>query len=220
MQFIEVIFPCQNRPITRTYPTRYVYSRNKCEKQAKHSGIENIRSKHIKDRVESTTIVLNFCEFRPCGTSSLFRHFTGRCCEDKSINFLGNIGTNPLLYIGVKPQDVWSSLVTIIIIIHHEIGLERHVPASPKSLFRSLPSRLLPFGLQFQSSVNTNYYIRFTSPHFCNNKYYQLLCTKFEFAFRIMKHIPNPTVSSEGFSISQPPKMCCLHICHNAMTCQ
>ena len=57
-------------------------------------------------------------------------------------------------------------IAIIIIIIHHELGRHRPVPASSNSLFRSLPSRLLPFGLQFQSSVSTNYYITCTSPHF------------------------------------------------------
>ena len=103
---------------------------------------------------------------------------------------------------------MWSSLV----IIHHELGLDGHVPASSKSLFKSLSSRLLPLGLKFRSSVKTNYYITCTGPHFCNNKHYQLFCTKFVFVFRIMKHTPNPTISSEGFSISQPPQMRCLHM--------
>jgi len=99
---------------------------------------------HIKDCVESATIVLNFCSFTPCGISGLFRNFTGQCCEGESITFPDNMTTNPLCYIGVKPQDVWSTLVIIIIIIiHHELGLDRPVSASSKSLFKILPSRLL-----------------------------------------------------------------------------
>jgi hypothetical protein len=148
-QSIVVTVQCQNRPITHTYPTRYVHSRNKCEKQAKHKDIENIRSIRIKDCVESATIVLNFCRFTPCCIRGLFRHFTGRCCKDERINFLHNISTNPLCYIGVKPQDVWSTLV-IIIIIHHELGLDRPVPAS--SRVSSKFFQVVSFQLVYNSS--------------------------------------------------------------------
>jgi hypothetical protein len=37
----------------------------------------------------------------------------------------------------------------IIIIDRHELGLHRPVSASSNSLFKGLPSRLLPFGLKF-----------------------------------------------------------------------
>jgi energy-converting hydrogenase Eha subunit A len=38
-------------------------------------------------------------------------------------------------------------IIIIIIIIHHELGRHRPVPASSNnSLFKSLPTRLLPFG--------------------------------------------------------------------------
>jgi len=37
----------------------------------------------------------------------------------------------------------------IIIIIRHQLGLNRPVSASSNSLFKGLPSRLRPFGLQF-----------------------------------------------------------------------
>jgi len=39
---------------------------------------------------------------------------------------------------------------TVIIIIRRELGLDRPVSASPNSLFKGLPSRLRPFGIQFR----------------------------------------------------------------------
>ena len=40
-------------------------------------------------------------------------------------------------------------LFIIIILIRHQLGLDRPVSASSHSLFKGLPSRLRPFGLQF-----------------------------------------------------------------------
>ena len=39
----------------------------------------------------------------------------------------------------------------IIIIIRHQLGLNRPVSASSNSLYKGLPSRLRPFGLQFNT---------------------------------------------------------------------
>jgi hypothetical protein len=116
------------------------------KKKPKHGGIENIKSIHIKDCLESAKILFNLCGFSPFSKSGLFRHFPGPWREVKSIHLLGNVETNPLYYIGVKPQDVQSSLIIMIIItiiIHHELVLDRPVPALCKSLFKCLPRRLL-----------------------------------------------------------------------------
>ena len=40
-------------------------------------------------------------------------------------------------------------IIIVIIIIRHQLGLDRPVSASSNSLFKGLPSRLRPFGLQF-----------------------------------------------------------------------
>ena len=42
-----------------------------------------------------------------------------------------------------------------IIIIRHELGLDRPVSASSNSLFKGLPSRLRPFGPQFSIIFGT-----------------------------------------------------------------
>jgi len=39
--------------------------------------------------------------------------------------------------------------IFIITIIHHELGLDKPVSASSNNLFKRLPSRLRPFGLNF-----------------------------------------------------------------------
>ena len=43
-------------------------------------------------------------------------------------------------------------IIVIIIIIRHELGVDRHVSAWSNSIFKGLPSRLRLFGLQFSIS--------------------------------------------------------------------
>jgi hypothetical protein len=40
-----------------------------------------------------------------------------------------------------------TQIIIIIIIIRHQLGIDRHVSASSSSLFKDLPNRLRPFGL-------------------------------------------------------------------------
>ena len=44
-------------------------------------------------------------------------------------------------------------IIIIIIVLRHELGLDRPVSASSNSLFKGLPSRLRPFGLPYFSII-------------------------------------------------------------------
>jgi hypothetical protein len=46
-------------------------------------------------------------------------------------------------------ESTTTVIIIIIIMIHHELGLNRPVSASSNSLFKGLPSHLLPTGLKF-----------------------------------------------------------------------
>jgi len=51
--------------------------------------------------------------------------------------------------VGLPELLRFPGIIIIIIIVRHQLGLDRTVSASSDSLFKSLPSRLRPFGLQF-----------------------------------------------------------------------
>ena len=55
--------------------------------------------------------------------------------------------TSNAVLLGVVTVTPLMEGTTIIIIIRHELGLDRPVVASSNSLFKGLPSRLRPFGV-------------------------------------------------------------------------